>query len=357
MKRHKICSFFLTLAVFCLAISCNQALSTTADEADNIRIYRERSPGVVNITSTAIGYDYYYNPVPSSGAGSGVIIDKEGHIVTNHHVISNAQHLEVTLFDGSKWVASLVGVDPANDIAVISIKPSPDKLDPIPFGVSSTLEVGQKVLAIGNPFGLQGTLTTGIISSLGRTLRTDQGVTMENIIQTDAAINPGNSGGPLLNTKGELIGINTAIFSPSGGNVGIGFAVPVHVVKKVVPQLIKKGYVSHPWLGVALQTLIPKFADSLNLKVKKGAIIVRVVPGSPADNAGIQEGKRQVRLGNSIVLVGGDIIVKMDGEPVEDSQQLIKKIAEKEAGDKITIEVLRQGRFQKLQVTLGESPR
>lgn len=333
------------------------AFAATSDEVNNISVYKERSVGVVNITSTAIGYDYFYNPVPTSGTGSGIIIDKKGHIVTNNHVIRAAQRLEVTLSDGSKWLANLVGTDPKNDIAVISIEAPAEKLSPVPFGDSSSLEVGQKVLAIGNPFGLQGTLTTGIISSLARTLRTEEGVTMENIIQTDAAINPGNSGGPLLNPTGELIGVNTAIFSPSGGNVGIGFAVPVNVLKKVVPQLVTKGYVSHPWFGVTVQTLIPEIAAALGLKPKKGAIVVQVVAGGPADKAGIIGGQRSVRVGNTIVVVGGDIIVEMDGKPVEESQQLIRDISEKEAGEKVSFGVVRQGKRLDITATLGEIPR
>lgn len=333
------------------------ASAVTPDEENNVSVYKERSGGVVNITSTAIGYDYFYNPVPTSGAGSGIVIDKKGHIVTNNHVIRNAQRLEVTLSDGSKWLANLVGTDPKNDIAVISIDSPADKLSPVPFGDSAHLEVGQKVLAIGNPFGLQGTLTTGIISSLVRTLRTEEGVTMENIIQTDAAINPGNSGGPLLNTAGELIGVNTAIFSPSGGNVGIGFAVPVSVVKKIVPQLISKGYVSHPWLGVTVQTLSPEIADSLGIKSRKGAIVVQVVAGGPADKAGLIGGQRTVRVGNTIVVVGGDIILEMDGKPVEEAQQMIRSISEKEAGDKISLVLLRQGKRLDITAALGEAPR
>lgn len=349
--------FFFKLTLFFIVLQAVSAFAATPDETNNTRVYRERSGGVVNITSTAVEYDYYYNPIPSGGVGSGAVIDNAGHIVTNNHVIKNAQHLEVTLSDGSKWSASLVGTDPANDIAVISIKAPSDKLNPIPFGDSSTLEVGQKVLAIGNPFGLQGTLTTGIISSLGRTLRTDQGVTMENIIQTDAAINPGNSGGPLLNAQGELIGINTAIFSPSGGNVGIGFAVPAAVVKKIVPQLIAKGYVSHPWLGVMVQTMIPEFAEYLGLDVKKGALVVEVVPGSPAHKAGISKGQRQVRVGNTVLTVGGDIIVEMDGKPIEDSQMLINRIAEKEVGSKVSFGLMRKGSLKKIEVVLTERPR
>ncbi len=210
----------------------------TQDEANNIEVYQRVSPGVVNIVSTVVKYDFFYNPVPQKGTGSGAIIDEKGYIITNSHVIQNAQSLEVTLADGSKWPAELIGSDQDSDLAVVRIKAPPEKISVIPMGDSSNLWVGQKVLAIGNPFGLGQTLTTGIISSLGRNIRTGTGSIIRNLIQTDAAINPGNSGGPLLNSKGQMIGINAAILSPTGANVGVGFAIPVDTVKNVTPRLI-----------------------------------------------------------------------------------------------------------------------
>ena len=342
---------------FLIIFPLKEVKAYSPDEQNSISIYKMRSAGVVNITSTAISYDFFMNPVPKGGTGSGAVIDKKGHIITNNHVIQGAQHLEVTLYDGSKWQAELVGADPPNDMAVIRIKAPPSKLHPIPLGDSSNLVVGQKVMAIGNPFGLQGTLTTGIISSLGRTLRTEDGTMMEGIIQTDASINPGNSGGPLLDAEGELIGINTAIFSPSGGSVGIGFSVPVSVVQKVMPQILDKGYVSHPYLGVSIITLIPEFAQALNIGVDKGVMVMVVAPGSPADKAGLMGGDRKVRVGNTFIIVGGDIVVAMDGKPIANKDEGTAIIKTKEIGDKLKLKVLRKGSFRNITLILGEKPR
>ncbi len=358
MINNLLLNRFLTALIVCLfALPGARAQAFTPDEQNNIDIYKKRSLGVVNITSTAISYDAFLNPIPTGGTGSGAVIDKKGHIVTNNHVVAGAQRLEVTLYDGSKWEAALVGTDPSNDMAVIRIKAPAGKLHPIPIGDSSNLIVGQKVMAIGNPFGLRGTLTIGIISSLGRTLRTDDGTTMENIIQTDAAINPGNSGGPLLDADGELIGINTAIFSPSGGSVGIGFAVPSSVVTKVVPQLVEKGYVSHPYLGVSILTLIPEFAQELGVGVEKGVMIMGVAPGGPADRAGLRGGNRRVRVGNTYIFVGGDIVVEIDGKPTGTKEEGTSIIGGKEAGDTLNLKIWRNGTFKDITVTLGEKPR
>jgi putative serine protease PepD len=232
---------FSTTLIFFVALFSSplgNAKAITRDEANNMEVYQRVSSGVVNIVSVVVKYDFFYNPFPQKGTGSGAVIDEKGYIITNSHVIHNARSLEVTLADGSKWPAELMGSDPDNDLAVIRIKAPPEKISVIPMGDSSNLRVGQKVLAIGNPFGLGQTLTTGIISSLGRNIRTGAGSIIRNMIQTDAAINPGNSGGPLLNSKGEMIGINAAILSPTGASVGIGFAIPVDTVKNVTPRLI-----------------------------------------------------------------------------------------------------------------------
>lgn len=227
--------FFVILLLFSLT---GAAKAKTTDEANNIEIYLKAAPGVVNISSVVVKYDFFYNPIPQEGVGSGVIIDERGYIVTNNHIIEDARSLEVTLADGSKWRARLVGADPDNDLAVIKIDLPDRKLTVLSVGSSKDLKVGQKVLAIGNPFGLGQTLTTGVISSLGRSIRTGTGSIIRGVIQTDAAINPGNSGGPLLNSRGEMIGINTAIVSPTGANVGIGFGIPVDTVTSIVPRLI-----------------------------------------------------------------------------------------------------------------------
>src|SRR5512136_1402067 len=269
LKRFEV-GVFLLIAFFWMEPALCAAI--TEEERNNISVYEKAADAVVNITSTAVQMDFFFNPFPSQGSGSGSIIDTRGHILTNHHVVANAQKLEVTLADGSKWPAKLVGSDPDSDLAVIKIDAQKEKLKVIPMGDSKNLKIGQKVLAIGNPFGLQRTLTTGIISSLGRTIRSEAGNMIEDVIQTDAAINPGNSGGPLLNSDGEIIGINSAIISPSGGNVGIGFAVPVNTAKKVSPELISKGYVIYPYIGATIQSLTPEVAKYLKIKIERGAM-------------------------------------------------------------------------------------
>ena len=329
----------------------------TEEEKSNIAIYEKAADGVVNITSTAIQMDFFLNAFPTQGSGSGSIIDTKGHILTNHHVVANAQKLEVTLADESKWPAKLIGSDPDSDLAVIKIDAPREKLRVIPMGDSKNLKIGQKVLAIGNPFGLERTLTTGIISSLGRTIRSEAGTLMEDIIQTDAAINPGNSGGPLLNSEGEIIGINSAIISPSGGSVGIGFAITVNAAKRVFPELIRKGYVTYPWIGATIQSLIPEVAKYLKLKIERGAMIAEVVKGGPADKVGLKGGNQKVQVGNMVVIVGGDVVVKVDQQDVKTNDELIRYIREKKPGDSILLQVLRKGKYEDVKVTLGEKPR
>ncbi len=250
VKKQTIVLFIMGL-LFLLA-GHSIGFAETEDEENNISIYRRVGQGVVNITSVVVERDFFFNPIPREGAGSGSIIDSEGHILTNHHVIQDSTKLEVTLSDGSKWPARFVGSDPENDLAVIQIDAPREKLTVIPMGDSTGLHVGQKVLAIGNPFGLGQTLTTGIISSLERSIRTPNGTLMEDLIQTDAAINPGNSGGPLLDSNGKIIAVNSAIISPTGASVGIGFAVPVNTAKRILPELISKGHVTYPWIGASV---------------------------------------------------------------------------------------------------------
>ena len=359
-KRLVLRSSLISALIFLAALSSTeQAFSAalTEEERNNITVYEKVADGVVNVTSTAMQLDFFFNAFPTQGSGSGSIIDAKGHILTNHHVVADAQKLEVTLADGSKWPAKLVGSDPDNDLAVIKIDAPKEKLKVISMGDSRNLRIGQKVLAIGNPFGLQRTLTTGIISSLGRTIRSEVGTLIEDVIQTDAAINPGNSGGPLLNSDGEIVGINSAILSPSGGSVGIGFAIPVNTAKRVVPDLLSKGYVTYPWIGATIQSLIPEIAKYRKLKIERGAMIAEVVKGGPADKAGLKGGNQRVQVGNMIVLVGGDVVVRADQHDVKTNDELIHYIREKKPGDIILLKIYRDGNFVDMRVTLGERPR
>ncbi len=314
------------------------------DEQNTIDVFKQSAPSVVYITSIAIRRNLYNLNVYSipQGTGSGFIWDKQGRIVTNYHVISDANRLEVTLADHSTWKAVLVGAAPDRDIAVLQISAPKNKLFPIPIGESDNLQVGQKVFAIGNPFGLDQTLTTGVVSALGREIESVTGRTISDVIQTDAAINPGNSGGPLLDSAGRLIGVNTAIYSPSGGSSGIGFAVPVHEVNRVVPQLIRHGQVIKPGLGVSLAP--KKLAREFDLP---GVLVLNVQPGSTAEKAGLR-GTRQVRGG----LVLGDSILAVNGKAVTDFNALRDALEQVAVGESVTLTILRDGVEQELTVTL-----
>jgi S1-C subfamily serine protease len=329
----------------------------TEDEKNTISVYKRAAPGVVNITSTVLERDFFFGIVPREGAGSGAIIDSRGYILTNNHVIKEARRIEVTLSDGSKWPGKLVGADPENDLAVIKIEAPSGRLTPLPLGSSKDLQVGQKVMAIGNPFGLGETLTVGIISSLGRSIRSETGSLMEDLIQTDAAINPGNSGGPLLDSEGRIIGINTAIFSPSGGNIGIGFAIPVDTAKRIIPELIEKGYVAHPWLGVSLFPLTSGLAKAMDLPTSQGVLVVEVIRDGPADRAGVRGGTKMVQIGNALLPVGGDVILAVEGEPVKSSEDVIREIRKRRPGEQVRLKILRGKRTEEIVVTLGERPR
>ncbi len=326
-----------------------------------ITVYKQAGPGVVNIISTSLAYDFFFNVVPQQGTGSGFFVDERGHILTNNHVVQDAQRLEVTLADGQKARAKLVGRDPQNDLAVLRVSVPREKLHPLRLGDSSQLQVGQMALAIGNPFGLQRTVTRGVVSSLGRDLRVDpsdpRSRLMRGIIQTDAAINPGNSGGPLLNSRGEVIGLNTAIFSPSGGSVGIGFAVPINTAKRHLPQLLAKGRVAHPWLGISGQSIEGDLAAELRLPVKEGILVAQVIQGSPAERAGIKGGRRRVQAANRLVIVGGDILTAIDGVKLKSVDDLTGYLdAQREVGDTVRLDLVREGRPLTLQITLGELP-
>lgn len=361
--RRAVLAAFLTVG--CLAVGIDARAQKTQAEGSGlspeeqivISVYKHASPGVVHITSTALSYDVFFNAVPQKGTGSGFVVDDRGYILTNNHVVEEADSLEVTLTDKSKVPAKLIGRDPSNDLAVIKISVPKEKLFPLKLGSSDALQVGQMAIAIGNPFGLDRTVTRGVVSSVGRTLRSGSGRQIRGIIQTDAPINPGNSGGPLLNSHGEVIGMNSAIYTPSGGSVGIGFAIPIDTAKRLLPQLIAKGRVSHPWLGVAGLDITPEVASALKLPVRQGIVVMQVSPKGPVDRAGIRGSTRKARVGNMLVSVGGDIIVAVDNRKVTSIDDLTAFLdGGRKVGDQVKIELLRDGRPLALSVRLGELP-
>jgi putative serine protease PepD len=325
--------------------------ASSLDEQNNIEVYRTVSPAVVNITSTTIQYDFFFNPFPVPGSGSGFLIDENGNIVTNDHVISGARAVEVILADQSRYPAKLVGRDPVGDLAVIKIDAG-KKLPYVKLGSSDSLQVGQKVLAIGNPFGFESTLTTGVISSVKRTLRDAEGNELEETIQTDAAINPGNSGGPLLNSRGEVIGINTRILGET--NLGIGFAIPIDLARPLLTDLVQDGRVHRASLGLIGQEVSPPLARLLNLPTPQGLLIAQLAPGGPAERAGLRGGRQLVIIGNQQVAVGGDWIVQLDGAPVSSTTDLNRYLRRKKPGDVAKVTLFRDGKQMTIDVRLGE---
>ena len=323
-----------------------------AEEQNNISVYHKNIGSVVNITSKAVTFDFFYGLVPEEGQGSGFIIDKDGHILTNYHVIADARQIEVTLHNRKKYRATIVGTDRSHDLAVVQIK-APE-LTPMVLGDSGNLQVGQKVYAIGNPFGLAGTLTRGIVSSI-RSVQEPDGMTIDEAIQTDASINPGNSGGPLLNLRGDVIGINTMIASNVGQSAGIGFAIPINTAKAVINDLLTIGRVRRPALGVRTIPIDPELAEQLGLAADYGLLIVQAVPGGAADNAGLRGGNERAFLGNIPITVGGDLIVAIDGQKVEDQQELAQIMNNHRAGDTVRITIYRGKKKMDVSVTLGEA--
>jgi S1-C subfamily serine protease len=326
--------------------------SLDSEEQLNVTVYKKALPSVVNITSTAVAFDFFYGAVPQQGAGSGFVIDGEGHILTNYHVVENARQLEVTTSDKKKYKAKIVGVDPTHDLAVIQI-PAQD-VPRAEIGDSKSLVVGQKVFAIGNPFGLSGTMTRGIISSI-RSVRGPRGF-IDEAIQTDAAINPGNSGGPLLNSRGQVIGINSMILT--GGaeqSAGIGFAIPINTAKAVLDDLVHLGRVRRPELGVRTIPIGPELAEQMGLAADSGLLIVQVVPGSAAERAGLHGGTERAYLGNMPIMLGGDLVVAVDGQAIEDQQELSHVMQNHRAGDSVTVTIYRGKKKMDVRVVLGET--
>jgi putative serine protease PepD len=330
-------------------------IALDATEAQNVRIYKQASPAVANIVTRAVQYDFFFNPVPVEGAGSGFVIDAAGHILTNYHVVQGAETIEVTLGDQSRYKAKYIGADTRNDIALIQIDPKGRKIATLPLGDSRNLLVGQRVLAIGNPFGFQSTLTTGVVSSLGRTVQTSENTFIDEAIQTDAAINRGNSGGPLLNSRGEVIGINSAIFAPTGTTAGIGFAIPINTARRAAEDLISTGHVRHATLGAEGRAIWPNLADALNLGVQQGILIERVVPGGPAAQAGIRGGTRSVLAGLQELRIGGDVLVAVNGKELASQMDLNLLLNRAWPGDTITLTIFRDGKKMDVPVKLGDN--
>jgi len=330
-------------------------IALDATEAQNVRIYKQASPAVANIVTRAVQYDFFFNPVPVEGAGSGFVIDAAGHILTNYHVVQGAETIEVTLGDQSRYKAKYIGADTRNDIALIQIDPKGRKIATLPLGDSRNLLVGQRVLAIGNPFGFQSTLTTGVVSSLGRTVQTSENTFIDEAIQTDAAINRGNSGGPLLNSRGEVIGINSAIFAPTGTTAGIGFAIPINTARRAAEDLISTGHVRHATLGAEGRAIWPNLADALNLGVQQGILIERVVPGGPAAQAGIRGGTRSVLAGLQELRIGGDVLVAVNGKELASQMDLNLLLNRAWPGDTITLTIFRDGKKMDVSVKLGDN--
>ncbi len=327
----------------------------SSDESVNIGVFERVHPAVVNIAATTLGMNFWMEIIPREGQGSGFIIDREGYILTNNHVVAKAQKITVTLANTKKLTASLVGRDPASDLAVIKI-PSGNVDTVATLGNSDQVRVGQKAIAIGNPFGLSHTLTTGIVSALHREIRTEDGIHIDDLIQTDAAINPGNSGGPLLNSNGEVIGINTAIFSVSGGYQGIGFAIPINRAREVATQLITSGKVPRPWLGITGISVTKDLSDDFGLAADHGVLIVEVLKGGPADEAGLRGGDKEVIFEGLKLLIGGDIITGINEQTISDMKDLVRNLDQFTPGQTIVLKILSKNIPKERQVVLAERP-
>jgi S1-C subfamily serine protease len=331
------------------------------DEQNNIDIYKTNRLATVNITSIVYQRDFFFQVFPQKGIGSGFIINENGEIVTNYHVITGSRNITVTLSDKKQYPATVVGIDRRSDFALLQIH-ADRKLPFVRLGNSDNLLVGQKVLAIGNPFGLEGTLTVGIVSSLGRSLNSEDGNTLEGLIQTDAAINPGNSGGPLLDSQGAVIGINTAIYNPQAGsgeagNIGIGFAIPINRAKEKLEEFRSTGHISHPVLGVTQVVLVQgDLAEELNMPASGGLLIEGVDDDSPASAAGLKGPNRTVIVGMYRLGIGGDLIIAIDGNPVDGQDALRRVLNQKRPGDQMSLTIFRGGRTMKVNVTLGSAP-
>jgi S1-C subfamily serine protease len=324
-----------------------------AEELNNIAVYKKGLPSVVNITSKSVAFNFFYGQVPQEGQGSGFILDRAGHVLTNFHVIADANRIEVKTSDKHTYKATIVGSDKVHDLALLQINAS--NLQPVTLADSSDLAVGQKVYAIGNPFGLNGTMTRGIISSI-RTVKGPEGSPIEDAIQTDAAINPGNSGGPLLNSRGEVIGINTLI--ATGGaeqSSGIGFAIPINTAKAVLGDLTKFGRVRRPSLGIVSLAIGPDIAEQMGLPAESGVLVQKVVSGGAAERAGLRGGNEQAYLGNMPIVLGGDLIVAIDGREIVDTSDISSIMDKHQPGDQVSVTFYRGRKRLVVKLTLGDT--
>jgi S1-C subfamily serine protease len=336
-----------------LYTEASAATNFSADEQNNIDIYKASRDATVNIVSTVYRENWFFQLVPEKGAGSGFLINPDGNILTNNHVVSGSSRVTVTLSDEKQYRATVLWTDTRNDLAMVKITTG-RKLPFLRLGDSDGLLVGQKVLAIGNPFEFQGTLTTGIVSSLNRTIEPEEGQRLEGMIQTDAAINPGNSGGPLLDSHGNVIGINTAIYG-SQGNIGLGFAMPINRAKPMLEEFAQTGRVARPTLGFRSVYIAGDLAQELNLPARGGLLIQSIDEGSPADQAGLRGPRQMVIVGNYRLGIGGDFIVAVEGQPVEGDETLTRAFNRKRAGDVLNLTVYRNGRNYQVALRLGEA--
>ena len=346
------------VAVAANAAAQIDALGLDIAERRVIDVYDRVAPSVVNVTTQVLRRGFFFDVIPEEGAGSGFVLDREGHVLTNFHVIDGAQQIEVTLDNEQTFPAQVVGSDPRFDLAVLKIDAPAEILYPVELGESSTLRVGQRAIVIGNPFGqFSRTLTTGVVSALERTLEGQDGRPISGVIQTDAAINRGNSGGPLLDSSGRVIGINTAIFSPSRTNAGVGFAVPVDTIRRVLPELMALGRYRHPYLGIRYAYAItPGLAESLSLPVEEGLLLIQLERGSPLENAGVRGAQKEAILGNRRVYIGGDILAAVDGTPILTVDQLQLLQEQQQIGSEVTLSLLRNGQPFEAVVALAEEP-
>jgi putative serine protease PepD len=324
-----------------------------------INVYSRVSPSVVNITTRILRRNFFYDLVPEVGAGSGFVLDKEGYVVTNYHVIKDARQVEVTFLDETSVPAKIIGSDPRNDIALLRVEAPPELLTPVELGNSTDLVVGQRTIVIGNPFGqFGGTMTTGVVSALNRSIEGQDGRQISGIIQTDAAINSGNSGGPLLDSSGRVIGINTAIFSPSGTNAGVGFSIPVDTLKRVLPDLREFGRYRHPWLGIRYAYRVtPALADALKLPVEQGLLLVEIHRGSPLNMAKVKGASAETVIGNQRIYTGGDILIGVDGQAITTLEDLnIMLETRHQVGDVVNVTVIQNEEEKTIPMELSEEP-